>query len=123
MIELNMVELRPPLMDTSGKTLYPLLIQVYGGPASQKVTTQYTRDWHHFLCTRYNYIIVTVDPRGTGFKGRGFRMGVRDRLGEMEARDVVSAAEVLVQRDYIDQKRVGVWGWVRFFTLFLSSLS
>lgn len=79
-------------MDLSGRTKYPILFQVYGGPGSQKVATAYSRDWHHYLCTTHNYVIVTVDPRGTGMKGRAFRMPIRNRLGELEALDVVNAA-------------------------------
>lgn len=63
----------------------------YGGPASQKVSTTYFRDWHSFLCTSLNYVVVMVDPRGTGYKGRDFRMPVRDRLGALEANDTVAA--------------------------------
>lgn len=112
-VELNVRELRPPLMDLSGRTKYPILFQVYGGPASQLVNVGYTRDYHHYLCTSLNYIVVTVDPRGTGFKGRDFRTPVRERLGELEALDVVNAARVYAALPYVDEDRVGVWGWVR----------
>ena len=125
---LNVEELRPPGMDTSGRTKYPVLFQVcvsllscliirsylrnrYGGPASQKVSTTYTRDWHHYLATTHNYLIITVDPRGTGFKGRKFRMGVRGRLGMLEARDTVEAAKVYAELPYVDEGRLAVWGW------------
>lgn len=56
------------------------------------VATTFTRDWKHFLSTSLGYIVVQVDPRGTGFRGRDFRMPVVDRLGELEAKDVIEAA-------------------------------
>ncbi|KAM0756671.1 hypothetical protein T439DRAFT_321362 [Meredithblackwellia eburnea MCA 4105] len=110
-IELNAVEMYPPDMDTSGRTKYPILISVYGGPASQKVQTLYQRDWHYFLVTSLNYIVVFVDPRGTGYKGRSFRMPIRDRLGALEARDTVEAARHYSNLPYVDERRVGIWGW------------
>lgn len=108
---MNAMELRPKDMDLSGKTKYPVLFQVYGGPASQMVTTRFVRDWHHFLCTALGYVIVNVDGRGTGFKGRGYRMPVRDQLGLLESADVIAAAEYYSSLDWVDSKRVGVWGW------------
>ncbi|SCV67404.1 BQ2448_5015 [Microbotryum intermedium] len=108
----NIQELRPPLMDISGRMKYPLLVEVYGGPNSQKVSTAFERDWHHFLVTSMGYIVVRIDPRGTGFKGRHFRVGIRNQLGFLEASDVVEATRQLVSaRSYIDPKRLGIWGW------------
>lgn len=76
------------------------------------VTTQWSRDWHHYLVTSLGYVVVKVDPRGTGYKGRKFRVPVSGRLGQLEAHDVVEAARHYVDLPYIDEKRVGVWGWV-----------
>ncbi|GAA5909754.1 hypothetical protein JCM6882_002665 [Rhodosporidiobolus microsporus] len=110
-VEVNAMELRPPMMDTSGKTKYPVLFQVYGGPNSQLVSPKFQRDWHHYLCTALGYVIVRVDGRGTGFRGRKFRTTVRGRLGEVEARDVVETGRIWSKKPYIDEKRVGIWGW------------
>ncbi|GJN88898.1 hypothetical protein Rhopal_001869-T1 [Rhodotorula paludigena] len=111
LVKLNAMEIRPPMMDESGKTKYPVLFQVYGGPNSQTVTTRFQRDWHHYLAVSLGYIVVRVDPRGTGFRGRRFRTTVRGRLGQIEAEDVVAAAEEWAKKPYVDEKRVGIWGW------------
>ncbi|GAA5916914.1 hypothetical protein JCM5296_000616 [Sporobolomyces johnsonii] len=110
-VELNAMELRPPLMDVSGRTKYPVLFQVYGGPNSQMVTTRWQRDWQQYVSSTLGYVVVRVDPRGTGFKGRGHRMPVRNRLGELETADVIEAARQWAELPYIDEKRVGIWGW------------
>ncbi|BGP31575.1 Dipeptidyl peptidase 4 [Rhodotorula toruloides] len=110
-VEVNVVEIRPPGMDESGRTHYPVLFQVYGGPNSQMVNTRWQRDFQHYLSIQHNYIVVRIDPRGTGFRGRKFRTGVRGRLGELEARDVVETARRWAARRYVDEKRIGVWGW------------
>ncbi|KZS94787.1 hypothetical protein SISNIDRAFT_452914 [Sistotremastrum niveocremeum HHB9708] len=109
--ELNTVEIRPPGMDDSGRTKYPVLFHVYGGPNSQLTTTTFQRDWHHYLSCTLKYIIVTVDGRGTGMKGRGFRNVVRGDLGRREVEDQVAGAREWSGRKYVDRERVGIWGW------------
>ncbi|PPQ68381.1 hypothetical protein CVT25_007919 [Psilocybe cyanescens] len=91
--ELNVKELRPPRMDDSGRTKYPVLFRVYGGPASQLVDQKFTRDWHEYLACGLQYITVTVDGRGTGFKGRGLRNPVKGNLGFWETKDQIEAAK------------------------------
>ncbi|GAA5973880.1 hypothetical protein JCM21900_004734 [Sporobolomyces salmonicolor] len=110
-VELNAMELRPPLMDVSGRTKYPVLFQVYGGPNSQTVTTRWQRDWQQYVSSTLGYVVVRVDPRGTGFKGRRHRMPVRNRLGELEQADVIEAARQWAELPYVDEKRIGIWGW------------
>lgn len=39
-------------------------------------------------------------------------MPVRERLGELEAIDVVEIARQYAALEYVDSKRIGVWGWV-----------
>lgn len=48
-------------MDDSGKTKYPILFHVYGGPNSQQVSLRYGVDWHHYLAAAHKYIVVIVD--------------------------------------------------------------
>ncbi|KDQ19524.1 hypothetical protein BOTBODRAFT_153437 [Botryobasidium botryosum FD-172 SS1] len=109
--ELNVMELRPPNMDESGQTKYPVLFHVYGGPSSQQVHTRFVRDWHHYLACSLEYLIVVVDGRGTGFKGRKLRNPVRGTLGVYETLDQINAARIWAAKDYVDTKRIGIWGW------------
>lgn len=109
--ELNMIEILPPNIDTSGRKKYPLLIQVYGGPYSQMVSNAFKRDWHSFLACEQKYVIVRIDGRGTGFKGRALRNPIRDDLGHWEVEDQLALARELIKRKYIDRQRVGIWGW------------
>lgn len=110
---LNVVEIRPPGMDESGKTKYPVLFNVYGGPNSQLVQTRFKIDWHVFLASseRLKYITVIVDTRGTGFKGRKFRCGVRKHIGDFESKDVVNAGRYWSKLPYVDSNKMAVWGW------------
>ncbi|WVQ93213.1 hypothetical protein IAU59_000277 [Kwoniella sp. CBS 9459] len=109
--ELNMLEMLPPNIDTSGRKKYPVLIRVYGGPGSQMVSNRFERDWHTFLVTSMKYVVIMIDGRGTGFKGRNLRNPVRDDLGHWEVIDQIAAAKEMVKRGYVDRSRVGIWGW------------
>ncbi|KAG6381795.1 dipeptidyl aminopeptidase [Boletus reticuloceps] len=109
--ELNVKEMRPPKMDDSGRTKYPVLFFVYGGPESQKVNVVYQRDWHDYLVCTLQYVVVVVDGRGTGFKGRQLRNPVRYNMGFWETLDQINAARIWAGKDYVDPKRIGIWGW------------
>ncbi|KAF7303130.1 hypothetical protein MKEN_01276700 [Mycena kentingensis (nom. inval.)] len=110
--ELNVKEIRPPRMDDSGRTKYPVLFRVYGGPFSQMVDLSFNRgDWHEYLACGHSYVVVTVDGRGTGFKGRKLRNPVKGNLGFWETKDQVAAARIWAAKDYVDPKRIGIWGW------------
>ena len=106
-----MLEIHPPNLDVSGRKKYPVLFRPYGGPASQTISDRFTRDWHSYLACEKGYIIVMVDGRGTGFKGRALRNPVRDNLGYWEAVDQIAAAAEIGRRNYVDNKRIGIWGW------------
>ncbi|KAI8390805.1 dipeptidyl peptidase IV N-terminal region-domain-containing protein [Radiomyces spectabilis] len=108
-VEMTACETIPPYFDITQK--YPVLFFVYGGPGSQTATYQFDLSWHTFLASKLQYIIVTVDGRGTGFRGRGYRVAVRKRLGELETIDQINAARHWANLDYVDPSRIAIWGW------------
>jgi len=79
-------------MDDSGRIKYAVLFRVYGGPFSQTVDTRFIRDFHDYLACGMQYIVVTVDGRGTGYKGRKLRNVVKGNLGYWETKDQIEAA-------------------------------
>lgn len=94
---------------------YPVLFYVYGGPGSQTVTKSFAsrqrQMWHRYL-TSQGYIVVSVDNRGTGARGRDFEKQVYKKLGQYEVTDQIDAAKYILDNyDYIDEDRVGIWGW------------
>jgi len=110
--DLNAVMITPPDFDPNKK--YPLLLYVYGGPGSQSVTDYYrmghTQIWHYYLATK-GYIIATVDNRGTGGRGRDFMKQIYRKLGQYDTADQIEAARYLSRKDFIDEERIGIWGW------------
>ncbi|KAI8919633.1 dipeptidyl peptidase IV N-terminal region-domain-containing protein [Entophlyctis helioformis] len=108
--EMNAKMTLPIDFDPSGKTKYPVLMQVYGGPNSQTVQMTYLVDFAHKMALR-GFVVVQVDGRGTGFKGRKYRAIVSKHLGLHEVQDQISAAKWLGQQDYVDSKKIAIWGW------------
>lgn len=55
---------------------------------------------------------MSLDGRGTGFKGRAFRALVTKQLGKLEAEDQVNAARYYGEsRSYVDAEHITIWGW------------
>lgn len=83
-----MHEILPPDFDDSGRTKYPVLFRVYGGPGSTLANEAFQREaWHDVLASTHHYVVVNVDGRGTGLRGRQYRVGVHGELGTLEAED------------------------------------
>ncbi|KAG1173035.1 hypothetical protein G6F70_006118 [Rhizopus microsporus] len=108
-VSMDARELLPPDFDATKK--YPVLFQVYGGPGSQTAAYTFELNWSTFLASKLGYIVVNVDGRGTGFKGRKYRVGVKGRLGELETIDQINAAKHWASLEYVDPARIAIWGW------------
>lgn len=108
-VSLNYIERRPPHFNPKKK--YPVLFQHYSGPNSQTVTKRFSVDFQSYVAANLGYVVVTVDPRGTGFKGRAHRVLVRNQLGVVEAQDHIAAAQHFAALPYVDASRLAIWGW------------
>lgn len=109
--DLNMWMIKPSNFDASKK--YPLFMTQYSGPGSQRVVNKWNGNndyWFQMLASN-DYIVVCVDGRGTGFKGRDFKKLTYKELGKYEVEDQIAAAEELSKLPYIDETRTGIWGW------------
>ena len=93
---------------------YPVLMYVYGGPGVQTVTNQWGGRrmlWHQYLAETYNVVVVSVDNRGTGGRGKAFQDVPFEQLGQPEAADQIAAAQQLADSTWVDTDRIGIWGW------------
>ena len=109
--ELNGWMIKPANFDPARK--YPVLMFVYGGPGSQTVTDSWGGRnylWHQLLAQR-GYVVVSVDNRGTGGRGRDFKKQTYLRLGVREAADQIDAANWVARQPWADPQRLGLWGW------------
>ena len=86
---------------------------LYGGPGSQQVTNRadtFNYWWFQVLADA-GYIIACVDNRGTGGKGAEFKKLIYKNLGKFEIEDQIAAAQYYGALPYIDEDRIGMFGW------------
>lgn len=110
-ILLNAWVLKP--VDFDAAKTYPVFMYQYSGPGSQEVADKWlnSNDYWHALLTQKGYIVVTVDGRGTGFRGADFKKTTQYELGKHEVEDQIEAAKYLAKQQYVDASRIGIWGW------------
>ena len=99
--------------DFDAEKEYPVLMYVYGGPGSQQVTNSWggSREaWFNYLAQQ-GYIVACIDNRGTGGRGRDFKHITYAQLGKYEVEDQIAGAQYLGNLNYVDESRIGIWGW------------
>lgn len=110
--EFNVMERLPP--NFNPKKNYPVLFDPYGGPNSQYTGKSFRQvDFRAYIASdpELEFIILTVDNRGSGFKGSEFRTVVSGQLGTLEALDQVYAAREYGKRSYVDETKITYMGW------------
>lgn len=86
---------------------YPLVIDVYGGPASRAVRNRYSVG--NAACD-LGFMVARIDNRGTSGRGKEFMGAVYQNLGIVDLQDQADGVRYLRQRRYIDGDRVGIYG-------------
>ena len=89
---------------------YPVLLTQYSGPGAQQVAEGWGPDWEDALVT-HGYIVVCVDPRGTGYRGEEFKKLTYGDLGRLEVEDQISTARYMARQSWVDPARIGIYGW------------
>lgn len=109
--ELNGWMIKPQNFDPSKK--YPVYMTVYGGPGHNEVIDSWDgMDYMYYqLLAQKGYIVVSVDPRGTMYRGAKFKKSTYLQLGKLEIEDVINSAKELQKMNYIDPSRIGIMGW------------
>jgi dipeptidyl-peptidase-4 len=110
-IELNAWRVLPQNFDENKK--YPVLFYVYGGPGSQTVQNRWggSRDAWFQMLAQNDIIIVSVDNRGTGFRGEEFKKMTYLQLGKYETIDQIEAAKYMMSLPYVDENKISIFGW------------
>uniref|UniRef100_A0A3Q3LE53 Fibroblast activation protein, alpha n=1 Tax=Labrus bergylta TaxID=56723 RepID=A0A3Q3LE53_9LABR len=99
----------PPNFKKSKK--YPLLIDVYGGPCSQKVDYRFKLNWGTYLSSTHGIIFASFDGRGSGYQGDEILHSIYKRLGTFEVEDQITAVRKFIDMGFIDKDRIAIWGW------------
>lgn len=122
--ETNLVELKtennitlygrlitPPNFDPGRK--YPVIIYVYGGPHSQLVNRSWLYGGSIYMnyLAQKDYIVFTLDNRGTANRGFEFESVIHRNLGHYEVADQMQGVKYLKSLPFVDSTRIGVDGW------------
>ena len=110
-IELNAYMMKPQEFKETHQ--HPVFMHVYGGPGINTVHDAWGGQnfaWFQLL-TQKGYIVVSVDARGTGYRGRDFKHCTYLQLGKYETEDQIAAAKWLGDLPYVDKNRIGIFGW------------
>jgi dipeptidyl aminopeptidase/acylaminoacyl peptidase len=97
--------LKPPGFDAS--RAYPLVMEVHGGPHGQYGWSFF----HEFqMLAGMGFCVFYLNPRGSDGYGEAFKKAVvRDWAGK-DYEDLMAALDQLLERGYVDEKRIGVAG-------------
>lgn len=107
-VKLNGYMVKPTGFDVTKK--YPVIMYQYSGPGSQEVLNRWRMDWDYYFAIK-GYIVMCVDGRGTGGRGREFMDVVYKRLGYYETVDQINAARYAASLPFVDKDQIGIFGW------------
>jgi dipeptidyl-peptidase-4 len=97
----------PPDFDQGKK--YPVLFQIYGGPAAPTVSDTYPQVSQLYLAQE-GIIVMSVDHRGSGHFGKKGVALMHRNLGKWEMSDLIQAVKWLRQKPFVDAARIGITG-------------
>ena len=109
--DLNAWMIKPQKFDSTKQ--YPVYFNVYCGPGSNMVSDAYGSGnfAYHQLLAQEGYIVISVDTRGTMYRGAAFKKSTYLELGNKETEDIIEVAKNVGQWDYVDKDRIGIMGW------------
>ncbi|WP_324756749.1 S9 family peptidase [Sphingobacterium thalpophilum] len=92
---------------------YPVMYYLYGGSHSQLVSNRWLGGAGYFdmYMAQQGYIVFTMDNRGTNYRGRDFYTATHRKLGQNEMADQLKGIEFLKSKPFVDQGRMGIFGW------------
>lgn len=102
--------IKPSNFDPSKR--YPVIFYVYGEPAGSTVQDKWNSNLWDELLAQEGYIVMSVDNRGTKTpRGREFRKSVYKKIGILAPKDQAACAKKVMEWDFVDADRIGIWGW------------
>ncbi len=94
------------------KRRYPALMYVYGGPHAPTIRDAWGRRYlfHQYLAQK-GYVVAYVDDRASSLRGHRYEAAIRENYGPTALEDQLAAVKYLRSLDFVDPKRIAIWGW------------
>jgi len=86
---------------------YPVLVSNYGGPETNEFRETFVTP---NSLTEFGFLVVSVDGRNVGGKGKAIMDQIYGKLGYAEMEDFAEGVKSLFNRSYVDKNRVGIFG-------------
>ncbi|MGY6560850.1 MAG: DPP IV N-terminal domain-containing protein [Luteibaculaceae bacterium] len=110
-VDINAFIIKPNNFDATKK--YPVLVTLYNGPGHNFVKNEWAGAnllWHQLLAQK-DIIVIGIDGRGTGNRGKDFRAVTYKELGKYETIDLIDATKEIGKFPYVNAQKIGVQGW------------
>ena len=104
--------LKPYNFDDKKNT--PLIYHIYGGPSAPTVFNGWQGPslLYDNILLQNGYIVVRFDHRSATAISKKVENRVHLMIsGPIEMEDIVDGIQWLKSKDYVDEDRVGIWGW------------
>jgi dipeptidyl-peptidase-4 len=101
--------MKPQDFDPSRK--YPVMVFQYSGPRAPSVRQSFAVDGWAQLLVQKGYLVVTLDTRGSGYRGEEFVKQTYREMGRLELEDLLAGGRYLASLPYVDGNRLGIYGW------------
>jgi dipeptidyl-peptidase-4 len=89
---------------------YPVFVSTYGGPHAQHVARKWGNMFDQYMAQQ-GYIVFRLDNRGSSRRERQFTDALYQQMGKHEVSDQVTGIDWLARQQFVDPKRIGVFGW------------
>lgn len=99
-----------PIQRTKELRRYPVVMTQYSGPESQRVLDRWSKRFEYYLAS-IGYIVVCVDPRGTGGRSKEWLEATYMNLGKKEAEDQIATAHYVASLPFVDASHIDMIGW------------
>ncbi len=86
----------------------PLILFIHGGPVAQDT---YEFDFTRQMLAAGGYAVAAVNYRGSNGRGVAYTKAIYADWGNKEVRDILGAANYLVEKGIADEKNMGIGGW------------
>ncbi len=89
----------------------PVFVQVYGGPGGGR---QVMNNWGGALqqyLVQQGWVVFSVDGRGSPDRGKAFEDAIYRSMSGVEVDDQLVGVNWLKKQDFVDPKRIAVYGW------------